>query len=83
MVRLRLARCGKRNRPFYRIVAIDARTRRDGRSIEILGHYDPAIPVNSKKATVVKERVSYWLSKGAQPSNTVKRLLNKNNITVK
>jgi small subunit ribosomal protein S16 len=73
MVSLRLARHGAKKRPFYRIVATDSRNKRDGRFIEILGHYDP---VATTKALVVKsDRVQYWLDKGAKPSGAVHRLI--------
>ncbi|HOJ92114.1 MAG TPA: 30S ribosomal protein S16 [Dictyoglomaceae bacterium] len=75
MVRLRLTRIGAKNKPAYRIVAIDSRQPRDGKHIEILGFYDP----KTDPATVQlkEDRILYWLSKGAQPSDTVLRLLKK------
>jgi len=75
LVRLRLTRIGAKNRPAYRIVAIDSRQPRDGRHIEILGFYDP----KTDPATVQlkEDRILYWLSKGAQPSDTVLSLLKK------
>lgn len=79
-VKLRLKRFGRRHRPFYRINAIDSRTPRDGRPIEELGHYDPIEP-DQKKAVVLKhDRIKYWLSVGAQPSDTVRDLLKKAGI---
>lgn len=80
-VRIRLTRMGRRNRPFYRIGAFDARTRRDGRPIEYLGTYDP---LNAKVEEQVKldaERLAHWLSVGAQPSETVASFLKKQGIT--
>lgn len=74
-VKLRLARFGARKQPFYRLVAADGRAPRDGRFIEKLGTYDP-----KRDPAVVElkhERVEYWLSVGAQPSPTVKNLLDK------
>jgi small subunit ribosomal protein S16 len=70
-VKLRLARLGKKNAPMYRIVAIDSQKRRDGACIENLGTYDPR-----KKVLVQfhEERVKDWISKGAIPSDTVRRL---------
>ncbi|MEW6281441.1 MAG: 30S ribosomal protein S16 [Candidatus Eremiobacterota bacterium] len=73
MVRLRLTRCGKKKQPTYRLVAADGRSPRDGRFIEILGHYNPRTEpptVNFKR-----ERILDWLKKGAQPSESVKLLL--------
>jgi len=74
-VRLRLARMGRKKRPFYRIVAADQRAPRDGRFIERLGYYDPMKdPIDLK---VNLERVDYWLSVGACPSETVASLIGK------
>lgn len=70
MVRLRMQRFGRRNRPFYRLAAIDQRTRRDGRVIEQLGWYDP-MAKEGKQYDLNGERIKYWLSVGAQPSETV------------
>ena len=67
-VRLRLQRVGKRKRPYYHLVAIDQRSKRDGKPLEVLGNYD-SVP----KDRVVKinlERVDYWMKRGAQPSLT-------------
>ena len=76
-VRLRLSRHGRRHRPFFRLAAVDQRRARDSRVIEHLGHYDPIEP-NAEKAVVLKrERIEYWLGVGAQPSNTVRRMLEK------
>ena len=76
-VRLRFKRMGRKNLPFFRLCAFDARTRRDGRAIEELGHYDPMCP-DAKTQTVLNvSRVRYWLSVGAQPSHKVQVLLNK------
>ncbi len=72
-VRIRLARAGKRHAPFYHMVIADERMPRDGRFIERVGTYDP----RNKEQRVVakKERVDYWLSKGAKPTETVSKLL--------
>ncbi len=72
-VKLRLTRVGKTNQPLYRLVAIDEHKKRDGRAIEILGSYDPTQKTN--QVTVKKDRLDYWLSVGAKPSDTVKHLL--------
>jgi small subunit ribosomal protein S16 len=74
-VRLRLQRLGKPQRPYYRLVAIDQRTKRDGKPIEILGHYDP-VPAQ-RKIDINQERVDYWLKQGAQASETVASILKK------
>jgi small subunit ribosomal protein S16 len=76
-VKIRLKRIGRKNRPFYRICVFDARTRRDGTPIEELGSYDPAALTLSDKVTVNRERAAYWLSVGAQPSETVASMLRK------
>ena len=74
-VKLRFKRLGRKNRPFYRLVAIDSRSRRDGREIERLGWYNPSCVDNDFKMN--EDRVVYWLDKGAIPSITVKNLLGK------
>ena len=83
MVRLRLKRMGRRNRAFFRICAFDAREERDGRSIEQLGTYDPMEKDESKKVVLKRERIEYWLSVGAQPTETVASILKNNKIAVK
>lgn len=75
MVVLRLRREGTKNRPFYRIVAADQRFPRDGRFLEILGTYDPLM--TDKNVNVNLEKADQWISKGAQPSETVRSLLKK------
>lgn len=72
-LKLRLTRMGSKKRPFYRIVALDSATRRDGRALEIVGHYNPM--TNPAEIKVDKEKVAAWISKGAQPSDTVRALL--------
>lgn len=75
-VRLRLQRGGAKKRPFYRIVASDSRFPRDGRFIEKLGTYNPLLAKDDENRVVIKEeRVQHWLSKGAQPTDRVHRLL--------
>ena len=76
-VRIRMKRLGRRHRPFYRVCAMDARTARDGRVIEELGTYDPMIKETDARATLDNERIDYWLSVGAQPSENVAVLLKK------
>ncbi|MFV1976850.1 MAG: 30S ribosomal protein S16, partial [Candidatus Scalindua sp.] len=83
MVRLRLKRMGRRNRAFFRICAFDAREERDGRSIEQLGTYDPMEKDEEKKVVLKRDRIEYWLSVGAQPTETVASILKKNKIAVK
>jgi small subunit ribosomal protein S16 len=82
-VALRLKRLGRRNRPFYRICVMDQRTRRDGRAIEELGHYDPHVEVREDAFVLNEERTKYWLSVGAQPSSTVASLLKTRGVSLK
>jgi small subunit ribosomal protein S16 len=76
MVKLRLKRMGRKHRPFYRIVAIPKRSKRDGKTLEEIGYHDPM----NKDTKVDKERAEYWLSVGAQPSDTVRRILVREGI---
>ena len=76
-VRLRLKRMGRRHRPFYRVAAIDARAKRDGRVIEELGYYDPIAKEEGMQFSLKQDRIDYWLSVGAQPSGTVRRLIER------
>jgi small subunit ribosomal protein S16 len=75
VIKLRLRRMGAKKRPFYRIVAAEHSSPRDGRFIEILGHYDPLTEPATVK--VNEERVRHWLSVGAKPSETVEGLLKR------
>jgi small subunit ribosomal protein S16 len=73
MVTIRLRRTGKTKQPSYRLVVADSRAPRDGKFIEVVGHY---LPIRKPKVLEVKQdRVRYWLGVGAQPSDTVVRLL--------
>ena len=79
MLCIRLARTGAKKKPQYRVVVIEKEKARDGRFLEILGHYNPTVkPIDLK---VDRERVQYWVGKGAQPSSTVSRLLRKPEAT--
>ena len=75
MVKIRLARHGAKKKPFYRIVVADERSPRDGRYIELIGTYDPL--QNPAGVTIKKERLEKWLQNGAQPTDTVARLIKK------
>ena len=75
MIKLRLRRMGAKKRPFYRIVAAEHSSPRDGRFIEIIGHYDPLTEPATIK--VNEERARYWISVGAKPSETVEGLLKR------
>ena len=72
-VKLRLTRVGSKKNPVYRIVAADSRSPRDGKFLEIVGRYNPQ--TDPSTIDFDEERIRHWLSKGAQPSNTVQRLL--------
>jgi small subunit ribosomal protein S16 len=72
-VRLRLTRIGGRNNPVWRVVVADQRAKRDGRVIEIVGHYNAQ--TNPSTITLDEERVRDWLARGAQPTDTVRKLL--------
>ncbi|MDR3275415.1 MAG: 30S ribosomal protein S16 [Endomicrobium sp.] len=76
-VRLRLQRKGKPKRPYYRLVAVDQKAKRDGEPIEILGQYDPIAENNN--FNVNTERINYWLSAGAKASETVTALIKRTN----
>ena len=80
-VKIRLNRMGAKKNPFYRIVVADSRAPRDGRFIEILGNYDPS--KQPAAVTVDEEKVLDWMSKGAQPTDTVRSLLSKQGIMAK
>lgn len=78
MVKLRLQRYGRKKRPYYHLVAADARARRDGRIIEDLGRYNPV--AQPAVAFMNTSRVIYWLQNGAQPTDTVRNILKKEGI---
>lgn len=77
-VKIRLRRMGAKKAPFYRIVVADSRYPRDGRFIEEIGYYDP-----TKNPSVIKvdaEKAKKWISNGAQPTDTVREILKKNDV---
>lgn len=78
MVKIRLRRTGKTRQPSYRVVVADSRSPRDGRFIEIIGHYNPV--QQPKLLNIKSDRARYWLGVGAQPSDTVTFLFKKVNI---
>lgn len=73
MVKVRLARHGSKSRPYYHIVVTDSENARDGRCIEQIGTYDPSKPM--AEARVNRERLGYWLSVGAQPTESTAKVL--------
>src|SRR6266566_5659898 len=75
-VSIRLRREGAKNRPYYKVVVADSRSPRDGKFIEVIGMYDPK--KTGRNSSLNVERAEYWISKGAQPSDTVRSLIKKN-----
>ncbi len=75
MVKIRLRRMGRKNRPSYRVVVADSRSPRDGRFIEVIGHYDPL--TDPATIEINEEKALEWLRSGAQPTETVRSLLGK------
>ena len=73
MLAIRLRRAGSKKRPFFRVVVADSRAARDSSFVEILGHYNPRL--RPALVDIDKERVAYWVGKGAQPSDSVRTLL--------
>lgn len=80
-VKIRLKRFGTRKRPYYRMVVMDSRAPRDGRAIEEVGLYHPIEP-EDEQIRIDEARVRAWLQRGARPSPTVRRLLNKKSVHV-
>lgn len=78
MVKIRLTRMGAHKKPFYRIIVADSRARRDGPFIEIIGSYDPKKEPSEIKLNM--ERAKYWVEHGAEPTDTVKKLLQKSGM---
>ena len=81
MVRIRLQRQGRKRRPYYYVVAIDQRVKRDGKFLEKLGTYDPI--AQPQQVSIDVDRVLYWLFKGAKPSDTAKSLLSSAGVFLK
>lgn len=76
-VKVRLTRVGSKKNPIWRVVVADGRSPRDGRSIETIGHYNPQ--TQPSRIEIDRERLQHWLDRGAQPSNTVKKLMRAEN----
>ncbi len=76
-VKIRLQRGGAKHAPYYRVVVADSRKTRDGRFVEKVGIYDPKNKVEDKQLELVLDRIDYWLSVGAQPSDTVRSLIKR------
>lgn len=77
MVKIRLTRVGRKKAPFYRVVVVDSRRKRDGKSIEIIGRYQPLNKVVDTQLVCDETRALYWLHNGAQPTETVRALLRR------
>ena len=75
MVSIRLARGGSKRRPFYHVVVTDSRNSRDGRYIERLGYFNPGASGAAEDLRLDSDRIEYWISKGAQPSDRVSNLI--------
>ena len=80
MVKLRFQRHGRTHRPFYRLVAVDARFKRNGKYLERLGWFNPTPGQGEQDVELNSERIKYWLGVGAQPSDTVRDLLAKHDL---
>jgi len=81
MIKIRLRRVGAKKKPSYRLVVADVRAPRDGDFIDIVGHYNPL--TDPETVVINEEKTRYWLKQGAQPTNTVARLLTKSGILEK
>ena len=77
MVSIRLSRAGAKKRPFYHLVVTDSRNRRDGRYIERVGYFNPVGREHEENLRIDVERIDYWISQGAQPSDSVSTLIKK------
>lgn len=83
-VKIRLARAGAKKRPYYHIVVADSRSPRDGRFIEKVGAYNPMLPSDhAERVRLVSERITHWLSQGAQPTDRVARFLGNAGLIAK
>lgn len=81
-VKIRLKRMGTKKRPYYRVVVMDSRAPRDGRTIDEVGYYHP-VEAEERQLNIKEDKVKEWLGKGAKPTLTVKRLLNRVKISLK
>ena len=76
MLSIRLTRMGAKKKPFYRIIVTEKRSKRDGRFVESVGYYNPCR--NPADVKINRERINYWIERGAQPSDTVRSLIKRN-----
>lgn len=75
MLKIKLMRTGKKNQPTYRFVIAEAKSKRDGKCVEVLGNFQPLM--NPPSITINKQRYDYWINRGAQPTDTVRSLYKK------
>jgi small subunit ribosomal protein S16 len=75
MLAIRLRRAGSKNRPFFRVVVTESKSARDGRFVEVLGHYNPR--TRPETVELDRDRLAHWLKVGAQPSDTVRTLVDR------
>ena len=75
MLAIRMRRAGSKNRPFFRVVVTESRSARDGRFVEVLGHYNPR--TKPERLEIDRERLTHWLTAGARPSDTVRTLIDR------
>ncbi|HVT48605.1 MAG TPA: 30S ribosomal protein S16 [Vicinamibacterales bacterium] len=75
MLTIRMRRAGAKNRPFFRVVVTEARSAREGRFVEVLGHYNPR--TTPEAVEIDRDRLAHWLKAGAQPSDTVRTLIDR------
>ncbi len=80
-IRIRLSRCGRKKRPFYRVVAANSEAKRDGRFLEIIGTYNPL--TDPAEVKIDKEKLEKWLGLGAKPTDTVRSLLRREGLLKK
>jgi small subunit ribosomal protein S16 len=76
-LKIRLARAGSKKRPYYHVVIADVRSPRDGRFIEQVGSWNPTLPKDAERVTLEEDRITHWMSQGAQPTDRVARFLDK------
>jgi len=82
-LKIRLSRAGSKKRPYYHIVVADVRSPRDGRFIEKLGAWNPMLPKDGERVKLEAERLQYWLSKGAKPTDRVLRFLSQSGLATR
>jgi small subunit ribosomal protein S16 len=81
-VRIRFKMVGRKNRPCFRLVACEARAPRDGRTLELLGRYDPLVQDEARRFTVNAERVRFWIDRGARPTDSARQFLRGQGVLV-